>query len=203
MIDWFVFVDESGDLGALGTKYFVVVAIQIKDEKLLGRVVKRARQRKLKKKLAEVPELKGYNSSPELRQFILRRIASLDCGIYVLAVEKKQVFPSLMAAQNKLYNWLCRVLCQQISGKEIKLVVDKKYNNRLLRSDFNKYIIRELLSYGIKTTVEHTESHACPALQAVDFVAWAANRKYSGGDDSYYKIIEPKVLNKGKEELWR
>lgn len=202
MYDWHIYVDESGDLGALGTKYFVIVAVQVREGKLLERIIKRVRQRKLKKKLSEVPEVKGFNSTPEMRRFVLGRIASLDCGVYVLAVDKKKVFPSLMATPNKLYNWLCRILCQQIQAKKIRIVMDKKYNNRLLRNDFNRYMKGQLSQRGIEASIEHLESHACPALQAVDFVAWAANRKYSSEDDSYYKIIEGKVLNKGSEMLW-
>jgi hypothetical protein len=202
MQEWLVLVDESGDLGKYGTKYFIIAALQIREEKPLGRIIKRARQRKLKKKMSELSELKAVNSTEALRRFILGRIASLDCNIYLLAVDKEKIAPQLLAVQNKLYNWLCRLLCQQISGEKIRLVIDKKYNNRLLRKDFNDYLERELLKHGIAASIEHLESHSYPPLQAVDFIAWAANRKFSSGDDSYYKIIQSKVSNLGEEKLW-
>jgi len=204
MIDWFVYVDESGDLGALGTAYFVVVAVQVQNDRELGRVIKRVRTRKLKKKLVEVSEMKANVTPPEVRRAVLERVAGLDCAIYSLAVDKKKVLPELLGNPNRLYNWLCRILCQQIRAKgEIRLVMDKKYNNRLLREDFNEYIARELAYRGMRVQVEHLESQNCPQLQAVDFVAWAVNRKFSHNDKSYYEIIAGKIANKENEELWK
>lgn len=134
MIDWFVYVDESGDLGALGTEYFVVVALQVSNDRELGRIIKRVRTRKLKKKLVEVSEMKANVTPPEIRKAVLERVAMLDCRIYALAVDKKKITPQLMGNSNRLYNWLCRLLCQQVEARgEIRIVMDKKYNNKLLR----------------------------------------------------------------------
>jgi len=94
VIDWFVFIDESGDLGTHGTKFFVVAAVQVKEENALSRIIRKARQRKLKKRLSEAPEIKGFNSNPEVRRFILKRIAAADCKIYALAVEKANHCPN-------------------------------------------------------------------------------------------------------------
>jgi len=202
MIDWFVFMDESGDLGRFGTSHFVICAIQVRDDKRLGRIIKRTRERKLKKKLAQLPELKASSSNPEIRKFVLRRVSTLECRIYVLAVEKSRICPKLMDAQNRLYNWLCRILCQQIGAGTIKMIIDKKYNNRFLREDFNRYLARELSRHGINASIEHLESHSCPPLQVADFVAWAANRKFSWKDDEYYRIIENRIANLGTESIW-
>ncbi|MGC8850993.1 MAG: DUF3800 domain-containing protein [Candidatus Micrarchaeia archaeon] len=168
-----------------------MAGLEVKDDKLLGRIAKKVRERKLKKKLATVPEIKAAYSPPEVRRFVLKQVAALNCKIYALAVDKKRVVPELMAEPNRLYNWLCRVLCQQVEGKEVKIVIDKKYS-KLLLADFNDYLKRELLKRGITAIVEHRESHACLPLQAVDFVAWAVNRKYSHDDGSYYELIRPK-----------
>ncbi len=202
MTDYFVFVDESGDLGKLGTSYFIVAAIQVQDDKPLGRIIKRARERKLKKEMKELNELKGAKTTPEIRKFILGKIADLECKIFILAVEKKKILPGLMAAQNKLYNWLFRLLCQQVTGESISLVIDKKYKNIIQRHELEAYLEKQLSMRGITVSVSQLESHTSLQLQAVDFVAWAANRKFSHGDDSYYRIIEKKIANSGAVELW-
>jgi hypothetical protein len=202
MFDYFIFLDESGDLGEHGTPFFIVVVVQAKEAFPLARIIKKVRQRKLKKKLAELEELKGFNSSPLVRKFVLEEVAKLDCKIYVLAVDKKRINKDLREKSNKLYNYLCRLLCQKVDGTNLKLIVDKKYNNRLLREDFNNYIRRELKLKGKKVDIEHLESRVCSPLQTVDFIAWAANRKFSHNDDSYYALIQRKVMNKGKEIMW-
>jgi len=51
--------------------------------------------------------------------------------------------------------------------------------------------------------IRHLESFASNELQAVDFVAWAVNRKFTHGDSAYYDIIRPKIRNQGKEEIWK
>ena len=202
MFDYFIFLDESGDLGEHGTPFFIVALVQVKEASQLARIMKKVRQRKLKKKLSQLKELKGFNSSSIVRKFVLEEVAKLDCKIYVLAVDKRRINKDLKERSNKLYNYLCRLLCQTVDGKNLKLIVDKKYNNRLLREDFNNYLRRELESKGKEVDIEHLESASCQPLQTIDFVAWAANRRFSHNDDSYYSLIQKKVINKGKEIMW-
>ncbi len=194
----YVFIDESGDLGRLGSKHFIIAAIITNNPKPIAQIIKRIRQRKLKKQIKELPEIKANNSDDRIRELVLTKLSKIDCSIIALVVKKDRIFDNLMGAQNKLYNYLCKILLENLVGRgEVKIVIDKKYTNRLLREDFDSYIKRELATYrSIKAQVSQILSHNSNELQVVDFIAWAINRKYNVDDNRYYNLIEDKISNR-------
>jgi hypothetical protein len=198
-------MDESGDLGEYGTKCFVIACLSTSNPLPVERIVKKVRERKLKKKMRAVSELKANSSSPEVRINVLNRLVRCDCRIDLIIIKKKQVRNYLFNTKNKLYNYVLGILIDEMPIREthIELVIDKKDSNRLLREDLDQYIERKLRSKRAcaKIKIKHMESHTHRALQVIDFVAWAANRKHSHDDESYYTIIEPKIgVVKG---LWK
>ncbi len=203
----YIFIDESGDLGKSGSKYFSIVALSTREVADLERVIKRVRRRKLSKKLRAQSEIKAYNSDDYIRRYVLGRISRLNCSISVVAIPKAKVREDLFPEKEALYNYLCGVLFDHITLNvdRVSITIDRKSNNRLLREDFNQYILRKIQGKGvaIQVTIQHLESHASHALQAVDFVAWAMNRKFSYDDPRFYNIIKSKIENTGKEEIWK
>ena len=202
-----IFIDESGDLGKYGTKYFSIVALATRDARSLSKIMKRLRERRLKKKLERLPEIKANNSPDFVREFVLQRIAKLDCSISVIAIPKSRVKADLFEQKDRLYNYLCGLVFEHINlnVEHVNITVDRKHSNRILREDFNQYIKQKIMERqsSIKVDIRHLESHASNELQAVDFIAWAMNRRFSHGDPSYYDIVSPKVANAGKEEPWK
>jgi len=91
----YVFVDESGDLGLHGSKFFSVACVIVEDPKTLGRIIKKTRERVLKKPLKKLPELKANNSNPKVREYILKKIKESNCKIYGLVVDKSKILPHL------------------------------------------------------------------------------------------------------------
>lgn len=202
-----IFIDESGDLGKHGSAYFTIVALASPSGIRLSRIIKRVREKKLKKKLKELAEIKANNSNESIRRYVLEGISKCDCSVSAIAIPKAKIRDYLFDKQNKLYNYLCGLLFSYINLNfdRVEIIIDKKHSNRLLREDFNQYIstrIRQKAA-GINFSIKHLESHASNELQAVDFVAWAIGRKYSLGDSSYYDIIRPKIKNAGEEEIWK
>ena len=186
-----IFIDESGDLGKSGSKYFSIVALSTRAVANLERSIKRVRRRKLNKKLKTLSEIKANNSDDYIRKFVLGRIARVNCSISVVAIPKTKVRDDLFRHKEKLYNYLCGILFEHItlSVDRVSIIIDRKSNNRLLREDFNQYILRKIEGKGvtIQVTIQHLGSHASHALQAVDFIAWAMNRKFSYDDPRVYK----------------
>ncbi|MCX6800630.1 MAG: DUF3800 domain-containing protein [Candidatus Diapherotrites archaeon] len=204
-ITTYIFVDESGDLGKHGSNYFVIACLSTGDPRPIERIVKKVRERRLKRKMREITELKANSSNQEIRIDVLKRLVKCECKIDLIIIDKKQVTEQLYGAKNKLYNYVFGVLVEEMDFQKLKIeiVIDKKDSNRLLREDLDQYIYKKIkethLCENVKIT--HMPSYANKALQIVDFVAWAAHRKYSFNDDLYYKIIEPKIGT--LKRLWK
>ncbi len=202
----YVFIDESGDLGMKGSDYFIMAMIVIDDEQPLEKIVKRTRQRKLRKKNRKVKELKANNNRDEVRKYVLSKLADLDCQIYAIVVKKAKILSRFYDIPNIFYNYVSRILITEgdVNNTELHIIIDKKYNNSILRNNFNGYVVREVESRkGVRVKeIIHGDSEAHAGLQCVDFVAWAISRKFNYDEDRFYKIIEPKILNRRRMKLW-
>ena len=133
--DLCIFIDESGDLGKFGSACFTIAALATRDFLKLGRIIKRVRQRKLKKKFRKLSEIKANNSNESIRKFVLGQIGSCNCDISAIVIPKSKVREYLFSHKEKLYNYLCGLFFAHISldvGK-VFIVIDKKDSNRLLR----------------------------------------------------------------------
>ncbi len=202
----YIFIDESGDLGQYGSEYFTIVALTTSDIKKIGRIIKKVRQRIMKKKLKNLSEIKANNSNEIIRKYVLNSLINCNCLISSIVIPKSKIKQELYGSKNKLYNYLCGVLFSHIdlNVSYLEIIIDKKDSNKLLREDFNHYIsekIKEMVK--IKFSITHLDSQASNELQVVDFVAWAINRKYSHKDDTYYNIIEKLICNEDKQEIWK
>ena len=205
--DVYIFIDESGDLGRFGTNYFTIAGLVVDEPISLRRIIKKARQRKLKKKIKELPELKANKTNKVIRKYILSKVASSECQIFAIAVDKSMIMPRLYEVKDRLYNYICGILVNEIVSNYdlVHIIIDKKHTNTLIRENFNHYLIKKIKSRHNRIIIDisHRDSQSTPELQVVDFVAWAINRKFNTGDDEYYRIIENKIINKGRMELWK
>ncbi|MFA6530468.1 MAG: DUF3800 domain-containing protein [Candidatus Micrarchaeia archaeon] len=202
----YIFIDESGDLGKFGSRYFTIVALTTNDIKHISRIIKRLRERRLKKKLKELPEIKANNSDDDTRRYILTKLAGAECSISAIAIPKIKIRDDLFENKEKLYNFLSGMLFEHITlrADRLEITIDKKNGNRLLMDDFNQYLLSKILKKwpAIPVNIKHLESHASNELQAVDFVAWAINRRFCYNDFTYYDLIKSRIKNTGKEEIW-
>jgi hypothetical protein len=202
----YVFVDESGDLGLRGSKFFSVACVVVEDPKTLSRIIKKARERILKKTLKKLPELKANNSNQKVREYVLRKIKESNCKIYGLVVDKSKIFQHLFEVKDRLYNYFLGILLREIeeTGKLI-ITIDKKYRNTLLRENLNEYLIKKLKEKhpNLEIEIRQIPSYASNELQAADFVVWSIQRKFNFKDDWYFRIIESKIVNKNNMELWK
>lgn len=203
----YIFIDESGDLGKDGSKYFTITSMSVIDLLPIQRIIKKIRCRLVKKKLKQTVEIKANNSNTRIKKNVLKSIASCDCSISAVVIPKSKISNDLLDRKEELYNYLCGLLFSHITldTDVLKIVIDKKHSNRFLRDDLNQYIVSEIKkrSTMIKIDIQHVDSYTSLELQAVDFVAWAVNRKFTHNDLDYYSLIKDKIINRGKEEHWR
>lgn len=200
-----IFIDESGDLGKLGSKYFTIAALCTKNPKPIENAMKRIKQRKISKRDKKISELKGNNSSKVIRMAVLNKLVKCDCTFNIITITKSQVKDYLYDHKEKLYNYIVGLVIKNmdIYTSDINLVIDKKTNNKLINGDLEQYIQKRIAEKKLlfKFKMTHKDSTNDRCLQAVDFVAWATNRKFSYGDNEYYDVIEEKISH--FEKLWR
>lgn len=204
----FVYIDESGDLGKFGTDYFTVAGVVVEEPLILKRIIKKIRQRKLKKSIKQLPELKANKTNEFVKKAILKKISDSNLKIFAIVVEKTKILPHLYDVKDRLYNYICRILIDEIVEENyvsVHIIVDKKYTNTLIRENFNSYIQKKINEKNshIVVNIEHRDSQATPELQVVDFVAWAINRKFNSNDEIYYRMIEKNIVNKERILLWK
>ncbi len=200
----YIYIDESGDLGKLGSKYFTIAALCTENPKPIENFIKKVKQRKLKKRLKELSEIKANNSDEIIRKYVLNGLVKQNCKFYILMITKEKVREYLYEKKHKLYNYIMGLLVDEVEllHRNIEIVIDKKDSNQLLKEDLNNYLNKKIEERKLllNLTIIHKHSHDDKCLQAVDFVAWSANRKFSFDEEEYYKIIESKVASFKK--LW-
>jgi len=209
----FIYLDESGDLGfdfskSKTTKKFVITLL-VCDNQNVSKVFKKAIDRTLrnkinrkKKEADRINELKGTNTSIEVKKYFFRQITNNDWGLYSLILNKRRVYSYLQGniGKSRFYNYLSRKLLERlpldIIRTNVELVVDKSKNKREIK-DFNNYLKSQIeAKLPLKTAfnAEHENSIANKGLQAVDLFCWGIARKYERNDMKWYDIFKHKII---------
>jgi hypothetical protein len=198
-----VYLDESGNLGGLGSKvseedpYFVLAALIAREDAPIKRCIRNVRQT-LKKKYKVKSELKFNESDDPSKRRILECVAKTNNDIAYVFVRKDQaaLLTSYLGVEPQvLYNDICKQLLQRVIPNyefpkgAVEIVIDRfLYGDAQER--FDNYLATGLMR---SINVSHLDSKQCPCLQAVDFIAGAIARKYRDNDDLYYNKIQHKI----------
>ncbi len=198
----YLYLDESGDLGfgKKSSKFFVVTILFTKNPRYLSFCIKKARHKKLKKKLKERPEIKAYTSTQRIRELVLSCLAKKDIEVHTIVLSKRNIPSDLRREKQKLYNYITGLLiedCAHFLKPSLTLIVDKRATGKVLE-EFNDYVRFKAASQMIEERktllkIHHKISQSDAGLQAVDFVSYAIYRLFEHGKDDLYSIIEPKV----------
>jgi hypothetical protein len=200
----YIFLDESGELGFKSTssKYFVITLLSCDEGEVyqLRKIIKKIRQKIIKKKIKRYPEIKGNNSTDKIREDVLKRFLGTNSEIFVIILEKSKVYEYLKSKKDKLYNYISNLIINECSldSSYISLVVDKSKTNRSLREDFDNYIRKNITQKNnnchLKIKHENSQKEGC--LQVLDFVSWAIFRNYEFKDSRFFDIIKDKIVIK-------
>ena len=63
----YIFIDESGDLGDKGSKYFIIAAVLVEDHRTLENLINKTR-RIYKKEIGQSNEIKGSETPPKVKK---------------------------------------------------------------------------------------------------------------------------------------
>ena len=190
-----IYLDESGDLGfhPNSSNHIVIALLITKKPLTIERCIKKIRQRKLKKKLKELPEIKFNKSNDNIREKTLKCIVKEPVEIAYIVLDKNRLDPDRQLHKQKIYNFITGYLIRCLpfeNNTHSKLIVDKRSCSRIIRADFDKYV-KEKAAFQLDITHENSEYNKC--LQATDFIAGAIYRKYESGDDRFYNLIEDRI----------
>lgn len=196
----YIFLDESGELGFKkkeSSKFFTLTLLvcDMRAEIELQRVIKKIRQRILKKKLKQSPEIKWNNSSEIVRGKVFSKLSNIDFEVFTIILEKSKVYEYLRGKKHKLYNYLSQLIIAECSlSEKIELVVDKSKTKRSLRDDFDNYIRFNLKNKCSNLDIKHEDSKSNGGLQTLDFVSGAIFSKYEFNNLEYYDKIKDKII---------
>ena len=199
----YILLDESGELGfgEKSSKFFVITLLSFDESELysIRRIIKKVREKIIRKKLKKYPEIKGNNSTDKIRFDVLNRFVKTNSEVFVIVMDKSKVYEYLKEKKNKLYNYLSNLILNECSfdTKNICLIVDKSKSNRSLRDDFDNYIRKMLKEKKCSDIIiKHQNSQNEPCLQVLDFISWAIFRNYEYKDNRFSELIKDKIVIK-------
>ncbi|MDE1869682.1 MAG: DUF3800 domain-containing protein [Candidatus Micrarchaeota archaeon] len=200
-----IFIDESGDLGKQGARYFIISAIVANDPKRIRKIMKRFRERRLKKELRQTNEIKANSSTPAIRNYILSSLVKCDCEIFAIVADKGKILSKFDKVRDKIYHYLCALLLDKVAlgDGETTIIIDQKDTNKMIKRNFRNYIQMRFHKKARKIKFNQVLSFEENGLMVVDFVAWAVNRKWNSNDDSYFNLIKDRIKNLESMELWK
>ena len=211
---WWVYLDESGDLGfnwgdcPKTSPYFVVTLLVCQNaavNKQFNTAVKRTLRNKLnskanKKRLTH--ELKGVATAFSIKRYFFRQLPESEWEIYTVILNKSRVNANLQtrAGKKKFYNFLANFVIEKIEFPPdlavLILVLDRCKNNEEIE-DFNEYLGNQLAaklpSLDARIDINHEKSHNNPGLQAVDMFCWGIARKVTYQDNEWYNLFEKRI----------
>lgn len=200
----FIYLDESGDLGfdwnKAGTSRYFTITLLVCDSVAVMQefqtAVKRTLRRKIntkKKKKPRVQELKGTNTTLEVKRYFYRQAPKEGWGIYSVTIDKQRVIRQSIDKQ-RLYNVLVRFLAERlpletVTQGHVNLIVDKCKNKAEIE-DFDTYLLNHLqsrLPLQTRLYISHESSHNRTGLQAVDLFCWGIFRERVMGESEWFR----------------
>lgn len=85
---YYIFIDESGDLGTKksSSNYFVMAGIKVDEHKKLDRIISKTRNSTRKNTLSN--EIKGNNLPKYIKIKILKRLENIDYEVFIIVLKK-------------------------------------------------------------------------------------------------------------------
>ena len=200
----FLFLDESGDLGAAvgSTQIFAIGILHLNSRDALKRAIKSARRKALGRH-APVNEMKWSQSSERVRMAVIDQIAreaSQIAGVSACVIDKRWFNARLARRREEVrYNYAVKLAMEEgglfapsATNRRIHLTIDVK--NRRATDTLTEYIHLLMANDEMRCVVEVSDddSTRSPQLQAADFVIGAIYAAHAHGHWSYLNAIRDK-----------
>lgn len=207
---WYIYLDESGDLGfdfvnKKPSRHFTITLLAINGEdnhKKIKFAIRKTIKRKLlknKKVHQKDLELKGTQTSVPIKEYFYKLIADVRFGLYSITIPKRKVFEYLSHSKDRFYNYIARLVLDQIpfekARERVYLYIDKSKGSQGI-SEFDQYVTTQLkarLDPRVPLEIYHRHSNEVPGLQAVDLFCNGIFKKYEKEDLTWYEIFKHKI----------
>lgn len=207
---WYLYLDESGDLGFNfdrdKTSKYLTICVFATSQRETVQKVETAVHRTLKKinrRKGLLQELKGTKTDIDTKKFFCSRMSTTRFGIYSMTLNKQRVYEELRknaTRRERLYNFIAKKVLEKIPFEQatdsVQLVVDKCKGKRGM-AEFNEYVQTHLegrVAPKTPVNIHHRDSCQDTGLSAVDLFCWGIYRRYEKGDCEWYSVYQDKVL---------
>ncbi len=189
---YYIFIDESGDLGDKGSKYFVLAAIKVEDEKVLEKLIKKTR-RNYKKDIGQSNEIKGSKTPPKVKKYILKKLNRHDYKVFILIFDKKNKYKFDFNQDNhKLYALLAAELAKIISiDDSTYFFIDRTSRYEETINYFDGLFEDNLINpKNYPILIKHVDSLKYKGIQIADLLSWSVYQDIENNNDEYSKLIK-------------
>lgn len=203
----YIFLDESGDLGfnfkkKKTSKFFVVTVLFVEQKRPIEKLIRKVHAGLRKKYKIRTSVLHAAKEEPINIVRICRGLEEKNCRLMTIYLDKSKVYTKLRDEKHVLYNYIVNILLDRIMNRRlisrkggVVLIASKRETNKFLNQNFQDYLRRQIKSnhlVDLKVEIKTSSEEKC--LQAADIASWSIFRKYEYGDDSYYQILKPIIV---------
>ena len=204
---WYLYLDESGDLGfdfvnKKPSKFFTVTVLVLNSyeaDRKLAKEVKKVLARKLnppKHRHRIVQELKGSSTTLQVKQYFFEQVQDIKFGLYSITINKRKVYQRLVSEKERVYNYIARKVLDQIPFENhgigsIEFVIDRCKSKPEIQ-EFNTYIRRQVQSRINPLNplyINHLDSRQSAGLQACDVFCWGIFQSYERRNRDWLNIF--------------
>lgn len=204
---WYLYLDESGDLGfdfvnKKPSRFFTIAILALQGQETnrkLGQAVWRTLRRASHSGGARPREIKGSETPLRVKRQFYEQVRDLSWAVYAVTLNKRQVYERLTREKERLYNYVARLALDRIpfekADTRVELIVDRSKGKPEIH-DFNQYVVRQLqgrLDPKVPLNINHLRSHETPGLQAADLFCWGVFRKHEKRDEAWFSIFRERV----------
>ena len=198
----YVFIDESGDLGDRGSKYFILAAILVKDSKILYKLIKKARE-SYNRDIGESNEIKGTITPTKVKKFILKKLNQKDYEVFVLIFDKRHKNRLDFKGDNhKLFALLAAELAKiiPIHGSTY-FYIDRTSRYKEKIDYFNGLFKDNLINpNNFPIFLKHVDSKKYKGIQIADLLSWSVYQYMENNNEEYFKLIKNMKVKKVFED---
>lgn len=200
----YIYVDETGDLGSVkkSGQYFIIGLLDIESPREVNIWMRRIRSKKLFQKERKDSEIKASFAREEFKKYFYNHLDKLKFRIIFVIIKKSKIPKRFIKEQGLVYLHMVeegiKAFIQKGKDrtKEAVLTIDRKHFQKLTKEAFNTALKESLLFHdriNINLKIHHTDSITDKVLQFVDFMVYAAGRKYNMKDYKLYKLIKKNI----------